>query len=95
MTFTTPTFLFVFLPLGLGLYYLVYFLQKKSPLSGLLKKIRATDLSLIALGCIFYMWSCFDDIIRFLLYILFVYVTGLLLEKFRGGGRREKNVFGR
>ena len=59
-------------------------MQRKSFLSALLKKIRATDLVLIAIGCVFYLWACLDDLYRLLVYILAVYLLGILLKKTRG-----------
>ena len=83
MAFTTQTFLFLFFPLSLAVYYFVHFLQKIKFLSPFLSKIRATDLCLIGIGCIFYMWACVDDLFRLLLYIGLVYVFGWLIDRKR------------
>ena len=80
MAFTTQTFTFVFLPLCLALYYLTVLLEKHGFLSAFFQKIKATDLLLIGIGCVFYLWSCFDDLFRFLAYILVIWLLGKAIE---------------
>jgi len=81
MAFTTQIFIFIFFPLCMGVYYLALLLQKNGPLSGFLTKIRATDLVLIALGCVFYLWACFNDLFCLIVYVLAVYLLGRLIER--------------
>ena len=80
MAFTTPIFLFVFFPIAILGYYAVALLQRRGPLAGFLVRIRAADLWLIGIGCIFYMWACFDDVFRLLIYIVVVYLLGRALH---------------
>ncbi len=80
MAFTTQTFTFVFLPLCLAMYYLTVLLEKRGFLSTFFQKIRATDLLLIGIGCVFYLWACFDDLFRFLTYILIIWLLGKAIE---------------
>ena len=80
MAFTTQTFTFVFLPLCLAMYYLTVLLEKHGFLSAFFQKIRVTDLLLIGIGCVFYLWSCFDDLFRFLAYILVIWLLGKAIE---------------
>lgn len=81
MAFTTQLFLFAFFPLCFLLYYPISFLQEKGILSAFLKKIRATDLFLIAIGSLFYMWTCFDNLFVFAAYIAGVYLFGRILRR--------------
>ncbi len=80
MAFTTQTFTFLFLPLCLAMYYLTVLLEKRGFLSTFFQKIRATDLLLIGIGCVFYLWACFDDLFRFLTYILIIWLLGKAIE---------------
>ncbi len=77
MVFTTQLFTFAFLPILILTYYPLYFLQGKLRF---LQKVRATDLLIIALSLVFYMWSCFDNVFPFLAYILIVYFMGLTIQ---------------
>lgn len=79
MSFTTVTFIFVFFPISMALYYLVYFLESKNKFKNL-KKFRILDLTVIAISSIFYIWAIFDDIFRFYAYIFIVYLFGKLIE---------------
>lgn len=80
MAFTTQIFLFLFLPLTLIAYFLVYFLSKKSFLSKFLTKIRALDIVTIIISCGFYAWACFDDVFRLLFIIVIVYLFGFIIQ---------------
>ena len=81
MAFTTQIFTFLFFPLSVFLIALCESLRKLGAFGKFLNKIRATDLLIIALSLCFYAWACFDDLFLFILYILFVYLLGLLTEK--------------
>ena len=81
MAFTTPIFLFFYLPLCFGLYLLADALQKKR---ALFRKLRAADLALLILSCGFYLWAGFSDLVRFSLYILLVFGLGQLIHRIRG-----------
>lgn len=85
MLFTTQVFTFGFFPLCMVVYYLAVLLEKKTPLAGFLKKCRFTDLALIGISSLFYLWACFDDLFRFGAYIVLVYLFGKLLQR----GRRK------
>lgn len=86
MGFTTQTFIFVFFPLCFAAYYLIALLQYKGILSKLLNKIRATDLVLIGINFSFYIWACFDDLFRFIVYILIIYILGFFIYYVRKSG---------
>ena len=83
MAFTTQTFIFIFFPICMLIYYLCSFLQSKGILSGLLTKCRIRDLAIIGISALFYMWTCFDDILRFAFYILIVFFLGKAIEILR------------
>lgn len=89
MLFTTQVFLFVFLPICLAAYYFILFLQKRSKAGAFLQKIRAADLVLIAAGCSFYLWSCFDDLFRLLAYIIVIWLAGHFIGKRRDSGTAD------
>lgn len=89
MLFTTQVFLFVFLPICLAAYYFILFLQKRSKAGAFLQKIRAADLVLIAAGCGFYLWSCFDDLFRLLAYIIVIWLAGHFIGKRRDSGTAD------
>lgn len=83
MAFTTQTFIFLFFPISILLYYTSIWLESDRIFSGTLKKYRLNDLVLIFISSCFYMWACFNDIFRFLIYILMVYALGKTIEKVR------------
>lgn len=83
MAFTTQTFIFLFFPISVLLYYVSMGLQSTHIFSGKLKKYRITDISLIFISSCFYMWACFDDIFRFFTYIILIYVLGKSIELVR------------
>ena len=80
MAFTTQTFTFAFLPICFLSYYLISLLQAKGNLADILKKYRVTDLLLLSISLFFYMYACFDDVWRFLIYIVLVYMLGHLIQ---------------
>lgn len=86
MAFTTQLFLFAFFPLSLVVCLLSQWLQDRRILSGLLERLRLADLALIGVGCLFYLWTCFDDLLRLLAYIAVVWLLGLVIGRCRSGG---------
>lgn len=83
MAFTTEIFVFVFFPINFIIYYLITLMQQKSILCKFLNKYRASDLVLIGISSLFYTWACFDDIFKFFIYILIVYLFGVLIQSAR------------
>lgn len=80
MVFTTQTFLFVFFPLCLLTYFIIYRLEQCKYIGKFLLRTRGTDLILIVFSMGFYMWSCFDDLIRLLVYIIIIYLMARWIE---------------
>ncbi len=78
--FTTQIFTFAFFPISLICYYLCFFLQKRI---SFLRKMRLADLCVIALSFGFYAWALFDDVLRFCVFILFVYICGCIVALLR------------
>lgn len=83
MGFTTQFFFFVFFPICMLCYLAIQLLEKNKYLKNIIKVVRLSDVILIIFSMGFYMWACFDDIYRFVLYILFVYAAGKAVEKRR------------
>lgn len=80
MAFTTQVFLFLFFPICTSLYFLCMLLQSKGFFSKALTKYRIMDLALIGISACFYLWACFDDVFRFAVYIVMVYLIGKIIE---------------
>ena len=87
MAFTTQTFAFVFFSISIIFYYAIHFLQRKGILSKALSKIRADDLAIIFISCVFYAWAGVGDFIRIALYILLIYILGRAIQ-----GLKENNA---
>ncbi|MGM9614142.1 MAG: MBOAT family O-acyltransferase [Oscillospiraceae bacterium] len=86
MGFTTQVFTFIFFPLCFGCYFLESLLEEKTVLRGFLEKYRVRDLILIAFSFGFYMWACFDDIYKLLIYIGLVYLAARWIQWLKRGG---------
>lgn len=80
MVFTTQIFLFVFFPVCLFVYVVIDLISRFNFIEKVLKKIRAKEIVIILFSLGFYMWTCFDDVFRLLLYILLVYLLALWLS---------------
>lgn len=85
MSFTTQTFLFVFFPICIICYYITEALEKEKHIFLIIKKIRIKDIVLIIFSMGFYMWTCFDDVFRFMIYMICIYIAGKMIEKRRSG----------
>lgn len=58
-------------------------MEKEKHISLIIKKVRMKDIVLIIFSMGFYMWACFDDIFRFIIYITCIYIAGKKIEKRR------------
>lgn len=85
MSFTTQIFLFVFFPICLLCYYIVETMEREKHIQSVVKKMRIKDVVLIIFSGGFYIWVCFDDIFRFLIYIVCIFIAGKMIEKRRHG----------
>lgn len=81
MNFTTPIFVFIFLPITLVIFFVLDRMEQKKILYSFLVRFRIKDLSLIAISLFFYMWACFDDIIKFVFYIIGIWLAGKWIER--------------
>lgn len=85
MSFTTQIFLFIFFPVCLLCYYIAEIMEKNRYVQWIVRKLRIKDIVLIVFSMGFYMWACFDDIFRFIIYIICIYVAGKIIERRRSG----------
>ena len=83
MNFTTPIFIFVYFPTIISIYFIVDFLEKRRAFSSVFIKFRVKDVTLIALSMLFYMWACFDDVLKLIIYILGVWSAGCWISNNR------------
>ena len=93
MVFTTQIFLFVYFPICMICYYIADRLCRLKKIGRFLDRLRFKDLILIAFSLGFYMWSCFDNVFRLLLYVIVVYILALWIAhtKSRGYFIRQEN----
>lgn len=83
MNFITPIFIFVFFPITLLIVLVLDGMEQRKILSPFLINLRVKDLSLIGLSLFFYMWACFDDVIKLALYIIGIWLAGQWIERKR------------
>lgn len=83
MGFSTQVFVFFFFPICFGTYWLFDYLEHHSGLSHVLKRVQAKDVVLVLFSLAFYMWACFDDLTKLVLYIFVVYTLGLVIQSYR------------
>lgn len=87
MSFTTQTFLFGFFPICVALYNIyiyIYNLKKKPLIDDFSNSHRHTvnkELLLIFFSLLFYAWAGLDDVFRFVIYIIAVYLAALWIER--------------
>ena len=86
MVFTTQIFLFVFFPICMIFYYIADRLCRLKKIGRFLDRLRFKDLILIAFSLGFYMWSCFDNVFRLLLYVVVVYILALWIAHTKSRG---------
>ena len=79
MVFTTQVFLFYFFPICITGYILIEKLEVCN-ICPFLNKIRAKDILLIVFSLGFYMWACFDDVLRLVVFIILVYILALWIQ---------------
>lgn len=85
MSFTTQIFLFIFFPVCLLCYYIAVIMERNRYVQWMTKKLRIKDIVLIVFSMGFYMWACFDDIFRLIIYIICIYAAGKTIERRRSG----------
>ena len=95
MNFTTPIFIFVFFPIAVSVYLIVDFLERRRSLSPIFLKFRVKDFILIAFGMLFYMWACFDDIIKLGFYMLGLAVIGIATYRYMSEMKMRTEYIGR
>ncbi len=90
MVFSTQIFLFIFFPICLVTYVIADKLESFSFFQVLIDKFRVKDMILILFSFGFYMWTCFDNVYRFAVYILVVYLVGIWIHRARSRGNYIK-----
>lgn len=90
MLFTNFIFLFVFFPLCVGGYLILWVIQKKIGKMNL----RIGDIFLILASLVFYGWAKLDGILYLCVYILLVYVMGKIVEKKGSSVNKSQTVAG-
>lgn len=80
MNIISILFIFIFLPLSIGLYHLTRFLEDHIPF---FKTIRLSDLFTIGISIVFYAYLLYTHAIYLLIYILFFYFLSLLIRKIK------------
>lgn len=86
MGFTTQIFFFCFLPICLIVYYGIFAIERHGRFGLWMQKRRLRDVMLIMAGLGFYAWTCFDHILRLLIYMLMVYFFGQLIDQYSAAG---------
>lgn len=86
MGFTTQIFLFVYFPLCLLGFLAANWSERWGAFGKLVQKLRLKDLLLIGFSLLFYMWACFDDVIKLCLYIAVVWLAGCWIGRSRKKG---------
>lgn len=81
MNFTTPIFIFVFFPIVLAIYFIIDFLDRRKIGASFFIRFRMKDICLIVLSLLFYMWACFDDMIKLIFYIIVVWLAGCWISR--------------
>ena len=90
MPFTNFTFLFLFFPLCVGGYLVLWGIQKKMGKMNL----RIGDIFLVLVSLVFYGWVGLDGILYLCVYIFLVYVMGKTIEKAVGSVDKSKIAVG-
>ncbi len=75
MIFTSQTFIFVFFPICI----LLYFVSEKLERIRALKQVRIKDIVLIVMGILFFAWSGTIGALRLIVYVAIVYAFGRLI----------------
>ncbi len=86
MVFSSATFLFIFLPLSLGLYFLKFFPNSNK------RETAKRNLILLIFSLIFYAWGEPVYVVLMLLSIIFNYFIGLDIELHRDSEKAKKAI---
>lgn len=65
-----------FFPFTLSVFFCVDMMERRKILYSFFTKFRIKDLCLITLSLLFYMWACFDDVVKLGIYIFVVRIIG-------------------
>ena len=94
MGFTTQTFLFLFFPVCIVIYYLFYLLSTRGPLAKPLTKAQAPDIILILISLFFYNWAGVGEAWKLVIYMAVIYGMGWGIQFKRDYVKKPKDDFG-
>lgn len=94
MGFTTQTFLFLFFPACVLIYYLFYMLSTRGPLAKPFTKAQVPEIILIIISLFFYNWAGVGEAWKLVIYIAAVYGMGWGIQYKRDYVKKPKDQFG-
>lgn len=94
MGFTTQTFLFLFFPVCIALYYLFRLLSTRGPLAEVFTKAQIPDIVLIVISLFFYNWAGVGEAWKLVIYMAAVYGMGWAIQFKRDYVPKPKDDFG-
>lgn len=77
MNFTSDIFIFVFMPVFFGLYFLVTWVMAHN---AILRQIRLADILTVIFSLVFYMWACISSVLFLIALIIGAYLGGKLIR---------------
>ena len=81
MQFTSVFFIFFFMPFTFVIYKLS---NKVSP--------KISKIIILIINFLFYAWSCFDDVFKLVIFILIIYILGLVVRLLNISGRKDNEI---
>ncbi len=89
MNFSSLTFLSLFFPVSIVLFYLMMFFEKKFKV---LKKLRLSDLLLILMSLVFYAWGDIRGAFVLIVLLLIIYIFSLLLSSLKNHSEKVQKT---
>lgn len=94
MGFTTQTFLFLFFPACVIIYYLFYIISTRGPLAKVFTKAQVPEIVLILISLFFYNWAGVGEAWKLVIYIAAVYGMGWAIQFKRDYVKKPKDDYG-
>lgn len=70
----------MYFPITVLVFFCIDRMERRKIFYPFFTKFRIKDLSLITMSLLFYMWACFDDVIKLLIYMLGVWIAGCCIR---------------
>ncbi len=86
MVFTSKTFLFLFMPLCAGLYYLLERMASCKRVQALCCRFRLKDWMLILFSLVFYWWAGRIGLLAILTFVILVYMGAYVISRLKSSG---------